>query len=58
MNWKKELENIERKEVQELVAEKAKVNLKFEKVADRTYRVINTKTNRFYDMELGIDVVV
>lgn len=32
-------------------------NLTFKQVDERTFRVFNKKTRRFYDLELGIDVV-
>jgi len=58
MNFKDEIQNIERKMVQEIVKHKEEENLTFLKVRDRTYRVFNKKTNRFHDLELGIDVVI
>ncbi len=33
-------------------------NLKFVKVNENTYRVFNTKTGRFHNLELGIDEVM
>ena len=58
MNWKDEIENIERKRVQEKIIENERNNLTFLEVAEGIYRVFNKKTNRFHDLELGIDMVV
>ena len=58
MNWKDEIENIERKRVQEELVENERDNLTFVEVGDRRYRVFNKKTNRFHDLELGIDMVI
>lgn len=32
-------------------------NLAFKQVDEKIFRVFNTKTGRFHDVELGIDVV-
>lgn len=32
-------------------------DLAFKQVDERTFRIFNTKTGRFHDAELGIDVV-
>jgi hypothetical protein len=37
--------------------EDEKVSLKVVQVAENTYRVFNTRTNRFHNPELGIDEV-
>ena len=34
-----------------------KHNLIFKQITEGTFRVFNTKTRRFHDVELGIDVV-
>jgi len=57
MNWKDEIQNIERKRVQGETAENERDNLTFVKVGNKTYRVFNKKTKRFHDLELGIDLV-
>ena len=58
MNWKDEIENIERKRVQEEVIKNERDNLTFVEVAEGRYRVFNKKTKRFHDLELGIDLVI
>ena len=58
INWKDENENIERKRFQMEVIKNERDNLTFVEVGDRIYRVFNKKTNRFHDLELGIDLVL
>ena len=58
MNCKDEIENIERKKIQEELIDNERDNLTFVEVGDRTYRIIKKKTKRFHDLELGIDLVI
>ena len=57
VNWKDEIENMERKRIQEEVIDNERDNLTFVEVGERTYRVFNKKTKRFHDLELGIDIL-
>ena len=57
-NIKDEIINMVRKTVQEIVIFDEKENLKFKKVGENVYRVFNTKTKRFHDLELGIDIAI
>ena len=56
-NWKEEIENIERKIEQEIALEDDRNYLTFVEAGDRCHRILNKKTNRFHDLELGIDVL-
>jgi len=56
-NWKEELENIERKETQEIFVENEHGQLTFVQVGEKTYRVFNMRTKCFHDFDLGIDLV-
>lgn len=58
MNWKDERKNIERKRVQEEISFGEKPSLTFVRVGEGRYRVFNKKTERFHDLELGIDVLI
>lgn len=56
--WESECENIERKQAQEIALFSEKRDLTFAKVRDRIYHVFNPRTNRFHNLELGIDWVI
>jgi len=56
MNAIEAWEDIERTRGQEMAAEERR-HLKLVQVNERVYRVFNTKTGRFHDLELGIDMI-
>ena len=52
---KKNTEEGKRQKGAEIFVDEEKENLEFVLAGDRVYRVINKRTNRFHDIEPGID---